>query len=289
MSGLPGLMRRVRGGTVILAYHNVVPDGSMPSGDLSLHLAQKKFAAQLDLLQETHDVIPLNEAITGEWIPGRPPRVAITFDDAYRGAVTAGVEELAKRSLPATIFVAPAFVGGGTFWWDALAATDSGSLVSGLRERALGAWRGVNSDVRAGARAMGVSEQPVAAHACCASELELRHAGASNKIEFGSHSWSHANLARLDGLELADELSRPLIWLRERFPLVSDVLSYPYGLASAATQLAAASAGYAAALCIDGGWMPQSQGKPHALPRINISAGVSQNGFILRTSGVLAR
>jgi len=288
VSGLPDLVRW-RGGTLILAYHNIVPDGDLPSGDLSLHLSQRAFATQLDLLQETHDVIPLNEAISSDWIAGRPPRVAITFDDAYRGAVTVGVQELAARSLPATIFVAPAFVGGGTFWWDALAGADSGSLDAGLRERALELWRGVDRDVRAGARAFGTFEQPVPDHARCASEAELTRTATVAGIELGSHSWSHPNLARLDGVELADELDRPLVWLRERFPRVSTVLSYPYGRASVATQRAAAESGYAAALRIDGGWLPRARHSPYALPRMNIPGGVSGNGFILRTSGVFAR
>ncbi|MDQ3244637.1 MAG: hypothetical protein M3Q09_12990, partial [Gemmatimonadota bacterium] len=167
-------MRRRKSGTLILAYHNVVPDGELPCGDISLHLPQQMFATQLDILQETHDVIPLAEAITSHWNPGQRPRVAITFDDAYRGAVTVGVEELVARSLPATIFVAPAFVGGGTFWWDALAAADSGSLDAGLRNRALDAWRGVDREVRAGAQALGIAQQLVAEHARCASEKELR-------------------------------------------------------------------------------------------------------------------
>ena len=288
MSGLPNLVRRRRGGTLILAYHNIVPDGEMPCGDLSVHLPQRVFAVQLDLLRETHDVIPLGEAISSDWTGGRP-RVVITFDDAYRGAVTVGVEELVARSLPATIFVAPAFVGGSSFWWDALAVADSGSLNANLRKRALEVWRGVDREVRAGARAMGIVERPVAEHARCASESELRQAAAFGGIAVGSHSWSHANLARFHGDELADELNRPLVWLRDRFHPVSAVLSYPYGLASIATQRAASAAGYVAAVCIDGGWLPRARREPHALPRMNIPAGVSRNGFILRTSGLLVR
>ncbi len=45
--------------------------------------------------------------------------------------------------------------------------------MSALRARALDGWRGVDSDVRAGARALGVSEQPVADHARCASVYQV--------------------------------------------------------------------------------------------------------------------
>jgi hypothetical protein len=103
--------------TLVLAYHNIVPHGDPVAGDCSLHLPQRQFAAQLDLLVELCDVIPLDSALERNG-RGKRPRVAITFDDAYRGTVTAGVSELVSRGLPATIFVVPAFVGGGAFWWD---------------------------------------------------------------------------------------------------------------------------------------------------------------------------
>ena len=42
--------RRRRGSTLILAYHNVVPDGASPAGDRSLHLPFARFEAQMDRL-----------------------------------------------------------------------------------------------------------------------------------------------------------------------------------------------------------------------------------------------
>ncbi|HVI72058.1 MAG TPA: hypothetical protein VM656_11280, partial [Pyrinomonadaceae bacterium] len=102
--------------TLVLAYHNVVPEGEAARGDTSLHLPQRDFSQQLDLLQRTHHVIPLTDLATAH--KTAKPRAIITFDDAYAGALEAGVVELQKRSLPATVFVTPAFVGGAAFWWD---------------------------------------------------------------------------------------------------------------------------------------------------------------------------
>lgn len=99
---------------MVLAYHNIVPHGEPIVGDRSLHLEQREFARQLDWIDRTYDVVPLTAIFNAKETHGRP-RAAITFDDAYRGAVTAGVAELVERDMPATIFVAPGFVGGNSF------------------------------------------------------------------------------------------------------------------------------------------------------------------------------
>src|SRR6476646_910636 len=94
-AGVAGVSRaRLRHRSVVLAYHNVVPDDAPPVGDLSLHLSQSRFAAQLDELARHAEVVPL-DAVFSRAV-GKRPRVAITFDDAYLGAVTRGVDELAR-------------------------------------------------------------------------------------------------------------------------------------------------------------------------------------------------
>src|SRR5258705_8432751 len=109
--------RRVQGMRMILAYHGVIPEGQAPAGEQALFIAQRDFATHLDMLAAEADVAPLDRI--DEPGDGRP-RVAITFDDAYAGAVNEGVRELAKRNLPATIFVAPGRLNGHVFWGDAL-------------------------------------------------------------------------------------------------------------------------------------------------------------------------
>jgi peptidoglycan/xylan/chitin deacetylase (PgdA/CDA1 family) len=280
LQGGPASLVRIsrRGRSLVLAYHNVVPEGHKTCGDLSLHLSQESFAAQLDTLVRRHEVVPLCELLETPGGAGGGARVAITFDDAYRGAVTAGVEELAKRGLPATVFVAPDFVGGASFWWDVLPNIP--------RERALDEFRGRNAAVRDWAREERLDETSVNDHGTAASEEELRTALAQGGITLGSHSWSHPNLARLDSDELMEELVRPLRWLQERFTDIIPWLSYPYGLASPRVERAAASAGYEAALRIAGGWFPRRPDNLFGLPRLNIPAGMSLSGFDLRISGL---
>jgi peptidoglycan/xylan/chitin deacetylase (PgdA/CDA1 family) len=121
----------------------------------------------------------------------------------------------------------------------------------------------------------------------CGSSRSRRAAGRPG-ITLASHTWSHPNLAALAAAELEDELQRPLAWLRERFTGVLPFISYPYGLSSPAVERAAADAGYEAALRIDGGWLRDGSVNRYAIPRLNVPSGISDAGFRLRCSGVLA-
>ena len=63
-SGLTRLARSSHLGEVlVLAYHNIVPSGKLTFGDRALHLPQRTFAAQLDLLLETHEAVPLEAVL----------------------------------------------------------------------------------------------------------------------------------------------------------------------------------------------------------------------------------
>jgi peptidoglycan/xylan/chitin deacetylase (PgdA/CDA1 family) len=285
-SGLPGISRRLRRfDTLILAYHNVVPDGEPVVGDSSLHLPRGAFAAQLDALLEVAEVVSLEVALEGGARATGRPRVAITFDDAYRGAVTVGIGELASRALPATVFVAPALLDGGVFWWDALTPGGTPGVAPAVREDALRRLAGKGSAILAEHGHRDISRIP--SHARGASEAELRGAAARSGITLASHSWSHPNLAALAPAELEDELRRSVAWLRERFAGILPYISYPYGHYSPAVERAVAAAGYSAALRIEGGWLLEGASNRYAVPRLNVPSGLSNAGFRLRCSGVL--
>lgn len=285
--GVASLARRWRAGrTLVLAYHNIVPDGEAAAGDPSLHLPQRVFARQLDALIRTHDVVSLEQALD-EPEGATRPRVVITFDDAAQGAVTAGVEELVRRGLPGTIFVAPAFVGGRSFWWDALCEPGAGTMSEALRSYALDQLRGADDAIRSWAEANGFELREPPAHQRCATEAQLR-AAVQPAITFGSHTWSHPNLVALDDAELDRELTESRRWLAERFENVLNWVAYPYGRHDARVAEAAARAGYDAGMRVDGGWLPTTDGQAtrHSLPRHNVPAGLSLNGFRLRTAGI---
>ncbi|MGH7629370.1 MAG: polysaccharide deacetylase family protein, partial [Gemmatimonadales bacterium] len=276
--------RRARRRGLILAYHNIVPAGCARVGEISLHLPQAAFERQLDRLEARADVLPLRDLLRTDRPASPRPQVAITFDDAYQGAVTAGVEALARRGFPATIFVAPAFVGGASFWWDALAGT-AGGLPAPIRSMALDTLRGEDARVREWARERRLPMADLPAHARAATETELIAAAQQPGITIGSHSWSHPNLARLGAAELREELVKSRDWLAAGFSLrFVPWLSFPYGAYSEGVARAAAEAGYLGALRIDGGRLPRASS--YTVPRLNVPAGLSVDGFSLRLAGL---
>jgi len=277
--------RRVRGKRLILAYHGIIPEGEAPAGERALFVAQRDFAMHLDMLAAEADVTALDRI--DEPGDGRP-RVAITIDDAYRGAVIVGVRELAVRSLPATIFVAPGRLNNHVFWWDALAHRDA-KFDEKLRNHALYKLGGADERVRAWAARAGIptcDELPTYAQTATTAELAaaLRVAG----ITLGSHTWSHPNLASLEIAEVVTEVRRSREWLRAEFgPQVVDWLAYPYGLESPDARVAVAEASYAGALRIDGGWHAAAKYPPLARPRLSVGAGLSVAGLRARVHGAL--
>jgi peptidoglycan/xylan/chitin deacetylase (PgdA/CDA1 family) len=287
VTGAARVARRRRAGSVlILAYHNIVPDGEVIAGDRSLHLPQGDFAWQLDQLMETHRIVSLAEALRAGGSASEQPAVVITFDDAYRGAVTAGVQELRVRDLPATIFVAPAYVGGHTFWWDVLTAENA--LAPAVRDHALEAEQGEEAGIMAwaGREKLAMSRPPL--HATGASEAELATALTHPGIVLGSHTWGHPNLVQLTHEKLLGELQRSQQWLQEHFGARTiPVISYPYGRADDRVWHAAREAGYRAGVMIDGGWLTGTGGNRFGVPRLNVPAGVTRDGFVLRTSGLV--
>ncbi len=274
---------RQRSRTLILAYHNILRDGDAPAGDTSLHLRRQEFARQLDVLARSYDVIPI-EDLFNDPISGRP-RVVITFDDAYAGCLTAGLEELVKRRLPATIFVAPALAGTVT-WWDALACPETGTIPESVRTEALHRLRGDARLVLGGARSdIRVSSASTLPRIGTLADLDA--AAGLPGITFGSHTWSHPNLCALTEADIRQEIARPLAWLRSRFSNVVSWVSYPYGLFNELSHRIAAESGYVGALRIDGGWVPVKKDLDmFAVPRFNIPSGLSLNGFKLRLAGL---
>ncbi len=276
---------RIRGKRLILAYHGIVPEGERPAGERALFVTQKDFAAQLDVLTDLADVAPLDRI--DEPGDGRP-RIAITFDDGYRGAVREGVQELVKRGLPATIFVAPGRLNGHVFWWDAL-SHDRASLDQTARHHALHALGGSDERVRKWAADVGLSSSDaLPAYARTASAGELHGAIALPGITVGSHTWSHVNLSSLAGADVAAEIERARDWLHREFgEKALSWLAYPYGLDCTEVRHATVCSSYAGALRIGGGWHRLIDVSAFARPRLNVAGNLSVAGFRARLVGAV--
>jgi peptidoglycan/xylan/chitin deacetylase (PgdA/CDA1 family) len=277
-----GQPRRMSGQALILAYHNVVPDELVGHGDRSLHLPWSRFLEQLAVLQQHCEVRPLTELLSVGQSSGRP-QVALTFDDAYRGAVELALPELDRRGLPTTLFVAPGLLGSRSFWWDELATPGAG-LAEPLRRWALedlAGWGNRIRDCIPGGQASARLPEWYAS----STEAQVRSLGTYSGLTLGAHTWSHPNLARLGESEVIAEVSRSLDWIGTSGVPSVPLLAYPYGLRSDVVDRAAERAGCRAGLLVSGGWFTPPIRQDWLIPRYNVPAGLSTAGFVMRLSG----
>jgi peptidoglycan/xylan/chitin deacetylase (PgdA/CDA1 family) len=272
---------RSRGRRLILAYHNVRPDGVEAAGERSLHIDFSRFRQQLDDITSTCRVVPLHAFLERD--DDDTPQVAITFDDAYRGAVTLAATELRERGLPVTIFVAPALLGDRSFWWDRAAqGFPEGVMPFELRDEALFKCAGSERLVHGafsqrGFKSMGVALPPIFRSA---TVEEIREAARASTLTIGSHSWSHPNLAALDRTALEDEMAHSFAWIREHFSASAiPWISYPYGIDSEDVRAGVSASGYAAAVRVDGGWLARNAVAGSMTPRVNVPAGIGRGRF----------
>lgn len=279
-SGLTALARRLNRRTVtILAYHNVVRDEDANRGDSSLHLPLSVFRSHLDQLVETHEVVDLDAAATAP--TGARPRAVITFDDAYRGAVTLGLAEIHARRLPAVVFASPTLMGEEATWWDQMG--EAGILSIQRRSHALESLRGARDAVRAWAFPTQPPPRLPAAYGIATREELETHCGST--VSVGSHTWAHDYVPALDDSALRENLTRALSWVRGLRCRSSTWLALPFGAGSAGASRTALSVGHAGVLAISGGlWQPP--GNAGSVPRVNIPSRTSPRGFEMRASGL---
>jgi peptidoglycan/xylan/chitin deacetylase (PgdA/CDA1 family) len=269
----------------VLSYHNIVPQGESVVGDRSLHLPLRAFREHLDCLQAHFEIVPLDRLFRPE--RAGVPRVAITFDDAYAGAVVAGAEELARRNLPATVFVSSSLLGRHSFWWDTL-ADEHGLLTRERRNHALWSLAGANDDVARWMTSEGIPPADLPEHAKSATTDELKEAVRA-EITIGAHGSRHLNLAALDPERLAKELREPAEVLARDWTSFRPWVAYPYGLFSEAV-VAGARTNYDYGFRIAGGLARPGgvAAHPFEIARINVPAGLTARGLRLRVSGLVS-
>jgi peptidoglycan/xylan/chitin deacetylase (PgdA/CDA1 family) len=271
------------GQILVLAFHNIVPDDAPVAGDGSLHLRHGRFVELLERLLGIARAVELPAgpppAEPGEW---PAPRFAVTFDDAYRGALTLGLPALVRLGIPATVFVPTGLMDDRDFWWDALAG--EAGLAEDLRRVFLDECAGEDGAVRARARELGLRARAMPPLWRSATVAELRAAGALPGISFAAHTARHVALDRLPAPDLERELREPLAWLADQDLPRRPSLAYPYGRWSPAVGSAAMAAGYDTCWRVEGAWLAPGA-SPGALPRLNVPAGASPRNVLLRAAG----
>ena len=119
---------RNRRALTVLMFHRV-----LPADDPAFALAEREFTFTLDGFRRTLDFVQHHYSVVGlsdlqaarqgrAALPSNP--VLITFDDGWRDTLTHAVPELARRGLPAVLFLASEVVAldNPRWWQDALVA-----------------------------------------------------------------------------------------------------------------------------------------------------------------------
>lgn len=269
--------------SVILAYHNVLPVGTDPGGDAGLHIDEDNFKRQLDRLASTHEVVPLETLLSSSG-DARRCRAAITFDDAYRGALRIGVRELERRGMPATIFVSPGLLGDVSPWWDAMA--EQGVLDPDLRSLVLEKLNGEQDRAAQWASQQGLNWSESPPHTRTATEEELLAVADNRGVRLQAHGWGHANMETLEPEAVETECEEVLGWLADHGGDQPPLLAYPYGRVSPEAEKVVREHFSGAVLVSGGIFQPDSLPNRYRIPRINVDRRLSAQGMELRTSGL---
>jgi peptidoglycan/xylan/chitin deacetylase (PgdA/CDA1 family) len=174
-------------GLFVLIYHRV---GAGMGREMDLPLAT--FRRQMKFLREGAEVVALSEGVA-RLSAGSPPGdlVAITFDDGYRDVFTRAWPVLRDLGLPATLFLATAFLEGKA-----------------------------PAPIRTGAADAGEPALP----------LEWEHVNemtASGLVEVGAHSHTHRDFDQLTPEEARKECERSDAILGERVEREVESFAYP--------------------------------------------------------------
>jgi peptidoglycan/xylan/chitin deacetylase (PgdA/CDA1 family) len=109
----------VRGRSLALVYHQVVPDGSRPSL-LVPSIPEGLFRRQVQALGELGEIVPLVE-LSGGPARQRQVRFALTFDDDYQTHADHVLPVLRALGVPGTFFLSGRSLHGlGPYWFEVL-------------------------------------------------------------------------------------------------------------------------------------------------------------------------
>ena len=190
LTRLPPPPSWAHGRVVVLCYHSVHPTKHFSSATPEL------FAQQITWLKNNCRLIRFSEALHQTRVSQKDdvPFVAVTFDDGYADNYDFAVPVLTTHEVPATFFLTVGLI------------EREPRVVERFRQQRAGTYEDV---------------EPLTWD----QVLRMREAG----MEFGTHTWSHPNLAGLDDESAAVELARPKEVLEQRLGETVTTFAYPYG------------------------------------------------------------
>jgi peptidoglycan/xylan/chitin deacetylase (PgdA/CDA1 family) len=289
---------------LVLMYHRIAHPTVDP---WRLCVRPERFEEQMRLLRDRIDVVPLGELRTRlrSGRRGRPV-AAVTFDDGYADNLHVAKPVLQRYGVPATVFLATAYVGSARrFWWDALAqsvlAADALprrielecagrrfscddprlALSNDLGRRARGVlhdrlWQWLSSLADQDRRdAIGVIQswapdaRPPAADELPMTDVEVRSLIAEGLVEIGAHTANHCMLSALPSAAKAVEIEQSWRDCRRLAGRDPRSFAYPHGDFDEESVDLVKRTGFTVS-CTTEQDLVWSQTDPHTTPRIGV-------------------
>jgi peptidoglycan/xylan/chitin deacetylase (PgdA/CDA1 family) len=286
MNRLLGQLRRRlwprRPRPLILMYHRVATPAVDP---WDLAVRPDRFAAQLEVLRATRRPLPMSEFVDRAR-RGKLPAdaVAITFDDGYADTLTQARPRLTAAGIPATLFLATAFVGQRVeYWWDELArgllvdrwrAADPPTterhatylaqwqafrvLPSAVRDAEMARWREAQRPAPPDDADLPLTAGEVAALA------------ADPLFEIGGHTSGHPVLTALDPAGRRREIGEGRDACARLVGRAPVGFAYPHGSHDADARAAVAECGFGWACTTEARSVTQPVADRYALPRLAV-------------------
>lgn len=233
----------------IFIFHRVLPE---PDPLMPWEPDRRQFDSIIAFLSRAYHVLPLGEAVRRLTECSLPAASAVvTFDDGYADNFTVAKDSLVKHGIPATFFIATAFLDGGRMWNDdvieAIRLWPAGTL--DLSDLELGTYQidDTASRVKTYGKILGLLKyRPHQARAETARRI-AREAGLSDNstlmmtthqlinlcatgMEIGAHTDSHPILNSLSDDEAEAEIQNGRTKLESILQQNVSVFAYPNGV-----------------------------------------------------------
>ena len=232
----------------ILIYHRVIAE---PDPLILDEVCASEFDWHMTVLGRWFKVLPLTEAVSRLHDGTLPARAAcVTFDDGYADNASAALPILLRHGIPATFFLATAFINGGRMWNDTVIETVRRTPGDTLDARAAGLDRLDISTIDLRRRALdrlltGLKYLPMEERQRRVNEMsaamkqelpaglmmtteqvrELHKSG----MEIGAHTVNHPILAKLELDRARNEIRESKTWLESVTGSTVSLFAYPNG------------------------------------------------------------